>query len=147
MNNFNRIFIFAASIILMVACSPKASSIPLLSQGNNPYPPQATDSALQRNKIEVVMSSLSTDKPQSSLAKLDFYYFLPTPCHQLRVEVGSPSPQYRIDVTAYSVIEKGKSCAVAPFAKPLETSLNLDNYPSGHYEIWLNGTFVGQFVS
>jgi hypothetical protein len=147
MKTFNRIFIFAVSIILMAACSSNAAPIAPLFQGNNPNLPQPTDSALQRNNVEVIAPSLSIAKSQTPQVDVDFYYFLPTPCHQLRVEVGTPTPQYRIDITAYSVIEKGKSCAVDPFAKPLQTSLTLDNYPSGHYQVWLNQTLVGEFVS
>ena len=146
MKVYNRILLFMLSVILFTACSPKATETPVF-QGNNPYAPQAGDSELMRGEITIDSASLSLTKSQPPQVMLNFAYFQPTPCYQLRVEVSGPDAQNRIDVTAYAVAEKDKPCTLMPLATPLQASLNLGSFPSGHYSVWLNGSQVGEFDS
>jgi hypothetical protein len=63
------------------------------------------------------------------------------------VEIAQPDSKNRIDITAYAVAEKDKPCALMALATPLQASLNLGSFPSGHYSLWLNGVKVDEFDS
>ena len=141
MKLFKRVWLFVFVIVLLTACGPKAA------QGNNPYAPQAADSALLRDDIKIDSASLNPVIAQPGQVTLDFAYFQPTPCHKLRVEVGKPNAQKRIDVSAYAVAEKDKACALMALATPLQASLNLGSFPYGHYSVWLNDVKAGEFDS
>jgi hypothetical protein len=146
MKTINRISIFILVVMLFTACTPKAAAEPAF-QGENPYAVQAGDTDLQRDDVTIDSSSLSLAKSQPPQVTLNFAYFPPTPCHQLRVEVNSPDSQDQIDVTAYSVVEKDKACVLMALATPLDASLNLGSFSSGHYILRLNGVVVGEFDS
>ena len=146
MKTFKSIVIFVLVFVLLTACGPKATETPTF-QGNNPYTPQPGDSALMRGDVKIDSSSLSLAKSQPPQVMLNFAYFQPTPCYQLRVEVSAPDSQNRIDVSAYAVAEKDKPCSLMALATPLQASLNLGGFPGGHYSLWLNGTQVGEFDS
>jgi len=68
---------------------------------------------------------------------------LPTPCHQLRVEVSEPDGQNRVRVEAYSLVDPNAICVQV--LKAFEASIRLGSYASGHYTVWLNGKRVGEF--
>jgi hypothetical protein len=146
MKPFTRILSWLFALVLLSACGAKATQAPAF-QGNNPYASQPGDKDMQRNDVTVDSSSLSLAKSQPPQVMLNFAYFPPTPCHQLRLEVSAPNSDNRIDVTAYSVIEKEKACALMALATPLDASLNLGSFPGGHYSLWLNGIEVGEFDS
>ena len=143
MKSFKRIWLFVWVFGLLSACGPKAAG----SQGNNPYAPQAGDSALLRDEIKIDSATLNPTMTQPGQVTLDFAYFQPTPCHQLRVEVSKPDAQKRINVSAYAVAEKDKACALMALATPLQASLNLGSFRHGHYSVWLNGAKAGEFDS
>ena len=141
-----------ASILILVtlfaaACGPTMTPIPPVFQGDNPYASQPADKDMQRDDITIDSSSLNLTQSIPPTVALSFAYFQPTPCHQLRVEVSGPDSQNQIKVTAYSVAEKDKACALMALATPLKASLNLGSFPSGHYSLLLNGTVVGEFDS
>ena len=146
MKTFKCISLFVLLIAVLTACGPKPTET-LVFQGNNPYAPQAADSALMRGEITIDSASLSLTKSQPPQVMLNFAYFQPTPCYQLRVEVSGPDAQNRTDVTAYVMAEKDKPCTLMPLATPLQASLNLGSFLSGHYSVWLNGSQVGEFDS
>ena len=146
MKTFKCISLFVLLITVLTACGPKPTDTPVF-QGNNPYAPQAGDSELMRGEITIDSASLSLTKSQPPQVMLNSAYFQPTPCYQLRVEVSGPDAQNRMDVTAYAVAEKDKPCTLMPLATPLQASLNLGSFPSGHYSVWLNGSQVGEFDS
>jgi hypothetical protein len=144
MKPFKRISLFVLVLVLLSACGPKAAG----SQGSNPYAPQGDDSALRRDEVKIDSASLSPTVTQPGQVTLDFAYFQPTPCHQLRVEVSKPDAQKRINVSAYAVAEKDKACSLMALATPLKASLNLGSFPPRrHYSVWLNGVEVGEFDS
>ena len=67
---------------------------------------------------------------------------LPTPCHQLRVNVSDPDEQNRINVEVFSVVKPDEICIQV--LEPFETSVNLGSYSAGTYTIVVNGKEVGQ---
>jgi glucose/arabinose dehydrogenase len=69
---------------------------------------------------------------------------LPTPCNQLRVAVAEPDAQNRIKVEVYSVVDPNVICiqVLADF----DETFDLGSYPSGKYEVWVNGELAGEFV-
>ncbi len=123
------------------APSPAPSAAEDVSQ----FAPQASDSSMMRGDLTIEGSALSLTQSQQVI--LDITYRKPTPCFQLRVEVAKPDAQGNIQVNAYAVAEKDKACTLMALATPLHDSLNLGNFPSGHYSLWLNGTKVGEFNS
>src|SRR5258706_6118121 len=146
MKPFKNILFFTLALVLLAACGPKVAATPVF-QGNNPYAPQAGDSAMMRNDIKVDSATLSLAKSQPPQVTLNFAYFQPTPCNQLRVEIAQPDSKNRIDITAYAVAEKDQPCALMALATPLQASLNLGSFPSGHYSLWLNDVKVDEFDS
>ena len=148
MKTFNRLLLFVLAAFPFTACSPKATpSSAIMTQGNNPYAPQSSDSVLIRGEITVDSAALTVAETQSLQVILNFAYFQPTPCHQLRVEVSQPDAQNRIDISAYTVAEKNKVCTLMALATPLQASLNLGSFSSGHYVVFLNNTQIGEFDS
>jgi hypothetical protein len=146
MKNLSRILLVLMTVLLLSACGPKATETPMF-QGNNPYAPQPSDADMMRNDVTIDSSSLSQTKSLPPQVILNFAYFPPTVCHELRVEVAAPDAQNQIKVTAYGVAEKDKPCILMMPTTPTDASLNLGSYPSGHYSVLLNGTLVGEFDS
>lgn len=139
-------FIVLASLVFS-ACSPTPTSIPPVFTGNNPYLPQAADSTMLRGDIRIDSASLVLTKSQPPQVMMNFSYFQPTPCFQLRVEVNQPQAQNRIDINAYALTEKDKACALMALTTPLEANLNLGSFPKEHYSVWLNDARVDEFDS
>lgn len=141
-----RSILFAIAIVLLAACGPKATETPVF-QGNNPYAPQSADSDLMAGDITVDSSSVFLAESQPPQVMVNFAYFEPTPCYQLRVEVSAPDADNHIALKAYAVAEKDKPCALMALSTPLQASLNLGSFPSGHYFVVLNGNQIGEFDS
>ena len=146
MKTFIRIISFVIAILLFSACAPKATEAPIF-QGENPYAPQAGDSNLMAGDITVDSASVFMAKSQPPQWMVNFAYFQPTPCYQLRVEVNNPDAQNQIQLKAYAVAEKDKPCTLMALSTPLQASLNLGSLPEGHYTVFLNGNQIGEFDS
>ena len=155
MKTFSRMCLVVLTAVLFTACSPAVTPVlpatpginsPMLpvSQADNPYAPQPGDDNLMSDTITIDSSSLSLTQSPPQVT-LDFAYFKPTPCFQLRVVVSQPDAQNRINVKAYAVAEKDKACTLMALATPLKASLNLGSFPKGHYSVWLNDVKVGEF--
>jgi len=97
--------------------------------------------------ITVDSASVFLSKSQPPQLMVNFAYFQPTPCYQLRVEISGPDSENHINLKAYAVAEKDKVCTLMPLATPLQASLNLGSFPSGHYVVFLNNTQIGAFDS
>ena len=137
---------FTLVIVWLAACGPKATETPVF-RGENPYAPQAGDSDLMAGDITVDSSSVFLAKSQPPQVMVNAAYFQPTPCYQLRVEVSAPDVDNHINLKAYAVAEKDKPCALMELATPLEASLNLGSFTSGHYFVILNDNQIGEFDS
>ncbi|HEX5943175.1 MAG TPA: hypothetical protein VFY66_12900, partial [Anaerolineales bacterium] len=70
---------------------------------------------------------------------------LPTPCNQLRVEIGAPDPENKIIVEVYSVVDSSQVCVQV--LEPFDESIDLGTFPTGHYTVWVNGEMAGEFDS
>ena len=138
--------LFALAIVMLAACGPKAAETPVF-QGDNPYAPQSGDSNLMAGDITVDSSSVFLAESQPPQLMVNFAYFQPTPCYQLRVEISGPDAGNQITLKAYAVAEKDKPCALMALATPLQASLNLGSFPRGHYTVILNGNQIGEFDS
>lgn len=142
-----RILTIGLAAMLFISCSPKPTPTPFVIQGANPYAPQAGDSELMAGGITDDSSSVFLSKSQPPQVMVSFAYFQPTPCYQLRVEISGPDSENHIALKAYAVAEKDKVCALMALATPLQVSLNLGSFPSGHYVVFLNDTQIGEFAS
>ena len=145
MKPFTRILTFVLAAMLFTACSPRLSPTPPVFQYNNPYAPQAGDSDLMAGDITVDSASVFLSKSQPPQLMVNFAYFQPTPCYQLRVEISGPDSENQIALKAYAVTEKDKACTLMALATPLQTSLDLGSFPRGHYVVLLNGNQIGEF--
>ena len=146
MKLFKGIMLFAVAVLLIAACGPKSAETPVF-QGNNPYAPQAGDINLTAGDLTIDSSSVFLAKSQPPQVMVNFAYFQPTPCYQLRVEISAPDADNHINLKAYAVAEKNKPCALMALATPLQASLNLGSFPSGHYFVVLDGNQIGEFDS
>lgn len=145
MKTINHISLFILAALLFTACGPTSTSNTPASTGDNPYAPQAGDSDMLRGDIHIDTASLIKTESQPPQVTLNFTYFQPTPCYQLRVEVSQPDAQGRINVSAYGVTEKDKACALMALSTPLKASLNLGSFAKGHYSVFVNGLKAGGF--
>ena len=146
MKTIKRNLILILVIVLLSACGAKAAATPVF-QDDNPYASQAGDSAMMTGDIKIDSSSVALAKSQPPQVMVNFAYFQPTPCYKLRVEIAQPDSKNQIALTAYAVTEKNKACTLMALATPLQASLNLGSFPSGHYFVLLNGNQIGEFDS
>ena len=130
--------------LISTACASKATETPSFRE-DLPYIPQPGDSEMQRDEISIESSMLASTRSLPPQMMLRFTYFPPTACHQLRVEVSAPDAQNKIHVSAYAVVEKDTACILMAIVTPLDASLGLGVYPTGHYDLLLNGTSIGEF--
>lgn len=144
MKPFKSILLVTLFITLITACGPKS---PVTLKFDNPYAPQAGDSELMAGDITVDSSSVFLAESQPQQLMVNFAYFQPTPCYQLRVEVSGPDADNNINLKAYAVAEKDKPCTLMALATPLQASLNLGNLSKGHYTVSLNENQIGEFDS
>ncbi len=70
---------------------------------------------------------------------------LPTPCNQLTIDIAEPNADNQIHVKVYSLIDPAMSCIamIEPFST--QVSLPVEDLADGTYEVWVNGTLVGEF--
>jgi hypothetical protein len=138
------LFLFMA--ILLAACS---AILPGSGSPQDPdapsFVPRPEDAALQRGRAYVNSADLLTMESFPLQFSLTVKGDLPTPCHQLRVDVQPPDTQGVIVLDAYSVIDPDRMCAEV--LQPFEVNIPLGSYPSGEYEIRLNGEKVAEFTS
>ena len=143
MKYFTRILLFLFVLGLLSACG--AGVTPSALHVDNPYAPQPGDSDLMVGDITVDSASVILAESQPPQVMVNFAYFQPTPCYQLRVEVSGPEAQNQISLKAYALAEKEKPCTLMALATPLQASLNLGSLPKGHYTVVLNGKQIGGF--
>jgi hypothetical protein len=136
------------SVLLVIAAALLAACSPLKSPvTNNPYAPQAGDTNLVRDGLEIVKMEVVRSAGISSEAMLNLSYFLPTPCHQFRITASAPDRAMRITVDAYSLMGKDQVCALMRLATPSKASLNLGSFPAGNYTVWVNGKMAGEITA
>jgi hypothetical protein len=117
MKSLKSIFALLFVHLILSACGAKAT--PFALQFDNPYAPQSGDSNLMAGDITVDSASVFMAKSQPPQLMVNFAYFQPTPCDQLRVEVSGPNDQKQISLKAYAVAEKDKPCTLMALSTPL----------------------------
>jgi hypothetical protein len=145
MKPFRNVVALLFVVVFVSACGAKAT--PVAFQFDNPYSVQAGDRDLMAGDITVDSASVFMAESQPPQLMVNFAYFQPTPCYQLRVEVSDPDDQNQINLKAHAVAEKDKPCALMALSTPLQASLNLGSLPKGHYAVRLNGNQIGEFDS
>jgi len=111
----------------------------------NPYAPQPSDSSLTRGEVFIEEKGVLVRESYPPQISLSMSGNLPTPCHELRVQVGEPDEKNNIQVEAYSVTDPNMMCTQV--LKPFQASIDLGTFPSGHYSVYVNGELAGEFDS
>jgi hypothetical protein len=124
--------------------SPPAGS-PSSEAVKNPYAPQPGDSDLTRGEVFIQEMGLLIRESFPPQISLSVSGDLPTPCHQLRVQMNEPDENNKINMDAYSVVDPNMICTQV--LKPFQASIGLGTFPSGHYSVWVNGELAGEFDS
>jgi hypothetical protein len=124
---------------------PASGQEPLGNYTDPSYLPQTADASL-------TAGNAYPDLQSSELLVLESYPVqinlvlrgeLPTPCHQLRIQLTSPDAQNRIEVRVYSVVDPDQMCIQV--LDPFEATVSLGSFPSGTYVVLVNGEYLGEF--
>ena len=124
--------------------SPPPGSTPD-EPATDPFAPQPGDSTLTRGNVFIQEIDLVIRESFPPQIALNLNGELPTPCHQLRVQIGEPDAENRINVEVYSVVDPDVVCIQV--LEPFDANVNLGTFPSGHYSVWVNEELAGEFDS
>ena len=125
--------------------NPPIDPMPTNQPGANPFAPQPGDADLTRGNAYLDEASLIIRESFPPQISLTLVGNLPTPCNQLRVEIGSPDADNNINVNVYSVTDPNQVCIEV--LEPFEEHISLGTFPTGHYSVWVNGELAGEFDS
>jgi hypothetical protein len=117
--------------------------MPANESPSNPFMPQPGDAALTRSVAYIKEASLIIRESFPPQISLRLAGDLPTPCNQVRVEIGPPDPENKIKVDVYSVVDPDQVCVAV--LESFEESIDLGTFPTGHYTVWVNGQLAGEF--
>ncbi len=146
-------------IFFLAACSHGESGSPIpitgdsatatLVQGNetpafNSNSPNPGDDALTRADVHIQSLTILTKEGFPPAYLLKIIGSLPTPCHQLRTDVGLPTLDNRIHVQVYSVVDLKRVCPQV--VQPYQTTVSLGSYVRGTYIVLVNDQIVGQIT-
>jgi hypothetical protein len=108
-----------------------------------PFAPQPGDTNLSRGPVFISESGLLIRESFPPQISLSLSGDLPTPCHNLRVNVPQPDSENIINVEVYSVVHPDQVCAQV--LKPFQEEIDLGTFPGGHYTVWVNEDMAGEF--
>lgn len=150
----NKILLISISVIILLAgCTPATPQPPTEEPGmdepvssDTPLPPQTpspVDLSQPRGMVYLASSELLTMESYPLQFSLALKGSLPTPCHELHIEMKPPDAQNKIAVGVYSTADPNMICvqALAPFEK----NFPLGSFSAGHYTLWVNGKQVAEF--
>ena len=106
--------------------------------------PSATEPSLSRGDAFITSQELLVKESYPLQVSLHLTGSLPTPCHQLKVEVSEPDADNIIVVDAYSLVDPNEMCIQV--LKAFDETIPLDSYGDGTYTVVLNGAEVGSFT-
>jgi hypothetical protein len=111
----------------------------------NVYPPTPDDARMERGNFFFEAATLMPQEGQPGVYDLYIEGSLPTPCNAPRVQINPPDANNRILVDLYSVIDPEMMCTqvIQPFAGQVAT---LGGYPSGTYQVMIEGQTVGELT-
>ena len=125
--------------------NPPVDAMPSREPSTNPFAPQAGDTDLTRGNVYINEASLIIRESFPPQISLILTGDLPTPCNQLRVQIGAPDPENKIMVDVYSVVDSSRVCVEV--LEPFDESIDLGTFPTGHYTVWVNSEMAGEFDS
>lgn len=112
---------------------------------DDPFAPHPGDENLSRGIVFIQEMDLLIRESFPPQIALSLSGELPTPCHQLRVQVSEPNAENRIDVEAYTVVNPDLACIQV--VEPFTANIDLGTFPSGHYSVWVDEELAGEFDS
>lgn len=121
---------------------PASSPVPVEP---NVFSPQPSDANLTRGEAFLDSKEILSLESFPLQFMLHLTGSLPTPCHQLRVDVNAPDSENKVQVDVYSVSNPDKICTqvIAPF----DVNIPLGSFPTGKYFLGVNGEMVAEFQS
>jgi hypothetical protein len=150
MNKF--LFIFPG--VLLSACltqptpeSTSTASLPfVIEAAGNPHASTPEDANLQIGGVELTSMDLSENIGITPVrVVLRILGSLPRTCNALRIDVPAPNAEYKILVKVYSLLDPNVSCEYV--FKQFQASVLFGVYSTGRYTVWVNGSYVGDFVA
>ena len=127
------------------APNPIATDNPAQERPTMPYAPKPGDTKLIRGNIFIEEKGLIIRESYPPQIAVSISGNLPTPCHEIRAEIGEPDAENKISVAVYTVVDPNMICTQV--LKPFTENIELGTFPRGHYTVWLNGEMVGEFDS
>lgn len=109
------------------------------------YSPQPGDGKFERGNLFIGTTDLMLRESFPVHVALELSGELPTPCHQLRVNIEPPDRENKILLDAYTVVNPELMCI--QIVKPFQVKIDLGTFPGGHYTVWVNGEQIGEFDS
>jgi hypothetical protein len=146
--------VFLFLVILLSACISQATPEPtstaspplVLEPTDNPFAQKPEDANLQISGVELTSMDLAENTAISPIrVVLRILGSLPRTCNALRINVTEPDNEYKIVVKVYSLYDKRVTCDYV--FKQFEASVLLGVYSAGRYTVWVNGSYVGDFVT
>jgi hypothetical protein len=109
------------------------------------YEPQPGDDKLKRDQVflDAEGSRLIYSGEPPLRVSLTLSGNLSDPCHQLRVVVTPASANREIKLDVYSLFDPNKACITV--LQPVNVTIPLGVYNAGHYSVYVNDDFVGEF--
>lgn len=109
------------------------------------YEPQPGDARLKRDQVflDAENSRLVVGAEPPVKASLTLIGNLSDPCHQLRVVVTPANVNNEINLDVYSVFDPGVACIT--MIEPFDVTIPLGVYNGGHFTVYVNGDYVGEF--
>jgi hypothetical protein len=109
----------------------------------NPYATQPGDASLTRAEALLDSSSVKAMESQPVQFNLSLQGSLPSPCHQLRVDIAPPDGTNTIHVNLFSMFDPNAVCAQV--LQPFDIAILLGRFPHGHFYVKVNGTLAAEF--
>jgi hypothetical protein len=136
-------------IFVLMGCAliPDRPPTPTLTPAIPPsgYEPQPGDNRQERDQVflDAQASQLIYSGKSPLQVSLALTGNLSDPCHQLRVVVNPANTNREIKLDVYSVFYPNKACITV--LQPFNVSIPLGTYYAGHYSVYVNDDFVGEF--
>jgi len=125
-----------------VTSPPQNGSAPV-ETSDIPFAPRPDDTNLSRGNVFLNESELLIRESFPPQITLSLSGDLPTPCHELRVDVQEPDSENKINVEVYSVVDPNHVCIQV--LEPFQENIDLGTFPGGHYTVRVNGERAGGF--
>lgn len=132
-------------VVILPTLEPGTTKIPPEDLPLIPFDPKPEDKMLERSTVHLDYIGLLVLESFSVQINLELQGYLPTPCHNLRVSILPPDGENRIYGEIYAVVDPSMMCIQV--IKEFDTFVSLGSFPTGHYQVYINGELVGEFDS